>query len=300
MSTVKKPKGMPQLQPLFKSTLAAALVAFATPVMAQNELRVCADPNNLPFSNQRLEGFENKIAALLADDLRMKPSYFWQKQRQGFVRQTLGANRCDAIMGIPASYDRVLSTQPYYRSGYAFVSVNSRHLSIKSFDDPQLRELKIGLHAIGSDGANSPPAHALARRGLAKNVVGYSMWGDASVENPQGELIKAVADGEIDLAIVWGPIGGYFAKKYGSTLVVTLAPADKEMPSQPFTFDIAIGVRKDNKALAAKLEKSLERKQREIRNILDAYNIPFIQSSTGATASQQKLNEATPDYHKTR
>jgi quinoprotein dehydrogenase-associated probable ABC transporter substrate-binding protein len=285
---------------MLRVPLVAALLSCATAVPAESELRICADPDNLPFSNQKQEGFENKIAALLADDLHAKLSYAWEKQRQGFISYTLGAKRCDVVMGVPYGYERVLSTRPYYRSGYAFVTARSRHLEIKSFDDPVLRKLKIGLHAIGNDGANSPPAHALARRGIVENIVGYSMWGEESVDNPQGQIVDSVANGDIDVAIVWGPIGGFFAKQYGKDLVVTPTPADAGMPSQSFAFDISIGVRKDDGAFAAKLEKSLERKQREIQDILAAYNVPLIKPLTGSASSQSGTDRAAPKNHNKR
>ena len=289
-----------QFSRMLRMPLVAVLLSLATAVAAGSELRICADPDNLPFSNRKEEGFENKIAELLADDLHAKLSYTWDKQRRGFISHTLGAKRCDVVMGVPYGYERVLSTRPYYRSGYAFVTARSRHLEIKSFDDPVLRKLKIGLHAIGNDGANSPPAHALARRGIVENIVGYSMWGEASVENPQGQIVDAVANGDVDVAIVWGPIGGFFAKQYGKDLVVTPAPADEGMPSQPFAFDISIGVRKDDGAFAAKLEKSLERKQREIQDILAAYNVPLIKPLTGSASSQSGADRAAPKNHNKR
>ncbi|MBD9357111.1 substrate-binding domain-containing protein [Methylomonas albis] len=287
------------LQSSFKSPDAlriaflAAILSFATAVAADSELRVCADPDNLPFSNQKQEGFENKIAKLLADDLGMKLNFYWQKQRQGYIRETLGAKYCDVMMGVPHGYERVLSTRPYYRSGYAFVTARGRHLAFKSFDDPRLHKLKIGLHAIGIDGSNSPPANALARRGIVENIVGYSMWGEESIDNPQGEIVSAVAKQEIDVAIVWGPIGGYFAKPFGKALVVTPAPADADMPSMPFDFDISLGVRKGEEAFAAQLEQSLTRKQREIQDILTAYNVPLIKPFLGATVSLLDRDPAT-------
>jgi quinoprotein dehydrogenase-associated probable ABC transporter substrate-binding protein len=229
----------------------------------------------------------------LADDLNAKLSFTWEKQRQGYIRSTLGANRCDVVMGVPYNYERVLTTSPYYRSGYVFVSAKDRHINIKSFDDPVLQKLKIGLHAIGNDGSNSPPAHALARRGIVKNIVGYSMWGDSSVTNPQGQIVDAVANGEIDIAIVWGPFGGYFAKKYGEQLSVTPAPSDAEMPKQTFAFDISIGVRKDDEAFVKKLEKSLDRKRDKILEILVAYNIPLIKPFLGSAPSASDADRAT-------
>ncbi len=281
-----------QFSQLLRLTLVAGLLSFATAVNAEQELRVCADPDNLPFSNEQQEGFENKIAEVLAEDLHAKLSYFWLRQRQGYIRQTLGAQRCDVVMGVPNGYERVLSTRPYYRSGYVFVTAQRRHLALKSFDDPALRELKIGLHTIGNDGANSPPANALALRGIVNNIVGYSMWGEESVKNPQGQIVDAVAKGDIDVAIVWGPIGGYFAKQYGKELVVKPVPADAKLPSQPFVFDISMGVRKDDEALAAQLQKSLERKRREIRDILAAYNVPLIKPPKGSPPSQSDTDRA--------
>jgi quinoprotein dehydrogenase-associated probable ABC transporter substrate-binding protein len=269
------------LNVLQKSTLAfgAGLLALASAVHAGGELKVCADPDNLPFSNRKQEGFENKIAAVLAEDLRAKLSFTWNKQRQGFISHTLGAGLCDVVMTVPAGYERVFTTQPYYRSSYVFITAQNRHLAIKSLDDPALRTLKIGLHAMGSDGANSPPAHSLARRGIVENIVGYSLWGESSVENPQAELVDAVAKGDVDVAIVWGPIGGYFAKRHGKDLVITPVPADEDLPTQPSVFDISLGVRKDDKEFAAKLEKSLEHKHRQIQDILTAYHVPLIKLS---------------------
>jgi mxaJ protein len=128
------------------------------------ELRVCADPNNLPFSNEQQQGFENKIAQLVAQDLNEKLSYTWWAQHRGFVRNSLNAKRCDVLIGVPTSFERTFSTVPYYRSTYVFVTRRDRHLKIGSFDDPQLKRLKIGVQLIGDDFTNTPPAHALTQR----------------------------------------------------------------------------------------------------------------------------------------
>jgi mxaJ protein len=270
--------------------LLAFLLAHANSGVAQAELRVCADPDNLPFSNSKQQGFENKIAALLAGQLHAKLSYTWQRQKNGFIRQTLGADRCDVVMGVPYGYERVLSTQPYYWSGYVFVTARKRHLSITSFDDPVLRQLKIGLHSIGNDGSNSPPASAIAVRGITQNIVGYSMWGDASVKNPQAQVIDAVAKGDIDVAIVWGPIAGYYAKKYGNSLELALAPHDPKLPDMPFDYEISLGVRKTDQAFAEKLEKILEQQRSNIQVILTTYNVPLIQPFKGSVVSDRNTN----------
>jgi mxaJ protein len=142
------------------------------------ELRVCADPNNLPFSNRKGEGFENHLAQLIAGELDATVRYTWFPQRRGFIRNTLAADSCDVIMGIPEHSERVLTTRPYYRSTYVFVSRKDRGLKIRSFDDPALRKLKIGVQLIGDDYHNTPPVHALSRRGIVGNLVGYSVYGD--------------------------------------------------------------------------------------------------------------------------
>lgn len=260
----------------FAGTVLGIWLLQVDPAMGKEELRVCADPNNLPFSNEKREGYENKIAAVVAKDLGYRLSYFWLKQRQGFFRQTLGAHRCDLVMGVPSGFERVLTTKAYYRSGYVIVRPTHRALSFTSYDDPRLKDLKIGIHVTGKDGSNSPPAHALGKHGLEKNVVGFSMWGEVSEKNPQGKVVDAVGQGAIDLAIVWGPFGGYFAKPYGQALTVELAPKDPLLEDMPFAYDISMGVRKEDTALAEKLNNSLERRQGEIARILGEYRVPLI------------------------
>jgi mxaJ protein len=157
--------------------LVLAIIAVA-PAREQRRLRVCADPNNLPFSNQREEGLENEVARLVARELHATLEYEWSPQRRGFVRNTLAAGKCDVIIEVPAGYHRTLTTRPWYRSTYVFVSRKDRGIALRSFDDPMLRELRIGVQMIGDDYANTPPAHALGKRGLAQNVVGYPVYGD--------------------------------------------------------------------------------------------------------------------------
>ena len=186
------------------------------------QLRVCADPNNLPFSNEQAQGFENEIATLLARDLGIPVAYQWMPQRRGFIRNTLKAKACDVVMGEPKGLDMVRVTKPYYRSSYAFVTRADRHLGdLKTFDDARLKQMRIGVHAIGDDYANVPPAMALAKQGLTDHIVGYTIYGDYSQPNPPRDLIDAVAKGDIDAAIAWGPIAGYFAKHASVPLVVT-------------------------------------------------------------------------------
>jgi mxaJ protein len=240
------------------------------------ELRVCADPNNLPFSNERREGFENEIAALIARDLTATVQYTWKPQRRGFIRRTLQAGDCDLVMGVPSEYELVLATAPYYRSTYVFVYRKNSGVHVRSFNDPQLHQLRIGLHLTAEDGANQPPAHALARRGIVGNIVGFPMFDADEVENPPGKIIDAVADGTIDVAIVWGPFGGYYAQRQKVPLeVVPVSPAI-DQPSLPFTFDISMGVRKGDDAFKKQIEEILDRRRAEIRAILERFGVPLV------------------------
>lgn len=239
-------------------------------------LRVCADPNNLPFSNRRLEGFENRIAELVARDLGASLSYTWWPQRRGFVRNTLDTGDCDVVMGVPASYELVLTTRPYYRSTYVFVSRRDRHLGVRSFDDPVLRRVRIGVQLVGDDYANSPPSHALAARGVVGNVHGYSVYGDYSQENPTAAIVDAVGRGEVDVAVVWGPLAGYFARRQPVPLDLVPVSPQIDLPFLPFVFDISMGVRRQDKDLKEELDRILERRKPGIDAILDAYGVPRV------------------------
>ncbi len=246
------------------------------------QLRVCADPDNLPFTNRRLEGFENRIADLVAKELIASPFYVWWGQRIGFIRNTMKATlkeaRCDVVMGIPKGHDLVRWTKPYYRSTYVFVYLKDKGLQVRSLDDPILRRLKIGVHLLGNDYTNPPPVHELGRRGIVDNVVGYSTF--YSQENPPSRIIEAVTTGEIDVAIVWGPVAGYFAKK--QRVPLELLPVPSGEGDLPFAFDICIGVRQGEDALKAQLERILDRKQDEIGKILEEYGVPLVNGKKDA------------------
>jgi mxaJ protein len=255
--------------------LAALLLAsmLASPAAAET-LRVCADPNNLPFSNRAEQGFENKIARLLAQDLQADLSYTWWAQRRGFVRHTLKEGLCDVVMGVPANYELLETTRPYYRSTYVFVTREADRLDIASFDDPRLRTLPIGVQMIGDDASNTPPAHALARRGIVGNVHGYMIYGDYSSTAPAAPIIAAVASGEIDVAVVWGPQAGYFAASEPVPLALKPVKPWLDGPRLPMVFDISVGVSRSNSALRADLDAALSRNKAAIDRILADYRVP--------------------------
>jgi len=253
--------------------LALSGTAFA---QAPKPLRVCADPENMPFSNSRMEGLENRIADLIAKDFGVPLTYIWWGQRRGFIRNTMNATlesgRCDVVLGVPKEYDLVKTTKPYYRSTYVFVYPRSRHLGIKTLGDPALKKLKIGVHLLGDDYTNPPPVHELAKRGVIDNVVGFSTF--YSESNPPSAIIDAVAQGKIDLAIVWGPIAGYYAKRERVPLDVVAIP--QSTGDLPFAFDISMGVKKGNETLFNRMQGLIDRRQAELTQILNEYGVPLL------------------------
>lgn len=250
------------------------------PKVPPRALRVCADPNNLPFSNARGEGFENRLADLVAREMGATVTYTWWAQRRGFVRNTLRAGTCDVVMGVPADYDPVLTTRAYYRSTYVFVARADRGLRVVSFDDARLRRMRIGVHVIGDDYANPPPAHALARRGMVRNVVGYSIYGDYAEPDPPARLLDALVHGDIDMAVVWGPFAGAYARRAAVPLDVAPVDAPADLAFLPFAFDIAMGVRRTDTRLRDQLNGILARRQRDIDRMLDDYGVPRLRSAS--------------------
>jgi len=261
--------------------LAAAVVVAVGGVTAGSEaptykaaLRVCADPNNLPFSNMRGDGFENRIASLLARDLGRPLAYFWLPQRRGFIRNSLNAGRCDVVIGVPAGYELLQTTRSYYRSSYAFVSRRDRHLRVDSFDAPALRSLRIGIQISGDDYNNPPAAQALAVRHLNDNVRGFLVYGDYSKPDPQRDIVDAVADGRVDVAVVWGPLAGYYARRQTTPMEVRPIVTMADGPAA-FAFDIAMGVRRGDGALQAALDRVIAQHGDDLRRILRSYGVPL-------------------------
>jgi len=253
-----------------------AVIAQARHAFAATPLRVCADPNNLPFSDSARAGFENKIASLVGDELHRPVAYTWWAQRRGFVRNTLNTGDCDVVMGTAAGMDMVAATRPYYRSSYVFVTRRDRGLHVRSFDDSSLRRLKIGVQLIGDDFANTPPAHALANRGIVRNVVGFPVYGDYANANPAAGIIRAVEKYDVDVAVAWGPIAGYFAKQSPVPLDVVPVSPRLDLPYLPFVFDIVMGVRRGDTTFRAQLDDVIARRRPSIDSILTAYGVPLI------------------------
>jgi len=245
------------------------------------EFKVCADPDNMPFSNLKQEGFEDKIAALIAEDLGKKLSFAYAYNRQGFLRNTINANRCDVIMSTTSDFDALLTSKPYYRSTHVFVYRKDSGYNITDWDSPDLRKGVIGI--IGE----SPATRPLADHDLMGNARPYRMQRDLNL--PPSFLIDDLAKGDIDVAIVWGPIGGYYAKQSKVPMVVVPIPEyeDTNVHGKEY-WNISVGVRKRDKERLAKIQEVLDKRQADIYKILDSYGIPHVDIVEGDRLGKKK------------
>jgi mxaJ protein len=242
------------------------------PAADPHVLRVCADPNNMPFSDRGGRGFENKLAELVGRDLGRRLEYYWQPQRRGFIRTTLTAGYCDLVIGIPSSSEMARVTRPYYRSTYVFVSRRHRQAPIRSLDDPRLRRLRIGVSITGQDYGNPPAAQALANRRIFDNVHGYPVFGDYSTAHPSSGVVDALMRGQVDVAIAWGPIAGYVVRQEPGRFNITPVV---DRGGLPFAFDISMAVRGTDAALAFAIDDVIARHAADIQRILISYGVPL-------------------------
>src|SRR4051812_26861549 len=257
---------------VFRASLLTLCLSAFPGITSAAVLKVCADPNNLPFSNEQRQGFENRIIELVARDLGDTVDYVWWAQRRGVVTTALDEGICDIIPGIGSVAGLLLTYPPYYRSSYVFVTP-AREPSIQSFDDPRLRRLRVGVQLVGDDGANPPPSVALSRRGIVDNVRGYSVLGDYSQANPPARIIDALAAGDVDVAVAWGPTAGYFAAREKAPLTVTLTQQQFDTPELPMAFDVSMGLRLDEGPLRKDVEGALARHKSEIDALLASYAV---------------------------
>jgi len=239
-------------------------------------LRIGADPNNLPFTNERGEGFENRLAALFARELNADIEYVWRAQRKNFFKKVFEDHKCDLVLGVPAGFSGALTTAPYYRAGYVFVARNDGRPAVRSLDDPRLRELTIAAQFVGDGGANTPPMHALAARGLADRVAATMIYADHSRPDPLAIPIVSVAEKRADLAIAWGPIAGYYASRQQVELQLTPIPQREAPAGLTFEFDITCAVNKAAPRLRDELNEIIQSKRAEIDRILAEYRIPRV------------------------
>jgi quinoprotein dehydrogenase-associated probable ABC transporter substrate-binding protein len=232
-------------------------------------LRVCADPRNLPFSNEKGEGFENRLAELFADKLQKKLDYMYLPQATGFVRLTLGAHRCDVIMGFPQGDDLVQGTNPYYRTAYALVAKAGSGLEdVTTLGDARLKGKHIGIVA------GTPPATNMAANGLMTNAKSYPLMIDTRVDSSAAAMIGDLQKGEIDAGVLWGPMAGFYAKQANPPLHVT--PLVKETTGPGLVYLIGLGVRPPHNNCTRLLNRLIQENQPAINKILLDFGVPLL------------------------
>ncbi len=262
---------------LLVASASVALMASAQ-TRAPSDLRVCADPYDLPFSNNQEEGFENKIAHLVARDLNATVINYWWPSRRGVLRNSILGGFCDVMIQAPVGLDPVATTKPYYRSTYYFVYRADRGLAVRSLDDTILKHLRIGVNMIGYDYTNTPPAHALGARRIV-GLVGFGNFlnPDPKADHPE-DIVHAVARDSIDVAVLWGPLAGYWVKHESVPLTMVALPDTDAVSGMRFAFDMAMAVRHRDKALKATLDSVIDRRRGEITEILRQYNVPMLET----------------------
>lgn len=237
-------------------------------------LRVCADPDNLPYANSTGEGFDNAIAELLARELGRTVEYSWQPQRRGYVRTTIHARVCDVLMNVPTALERLRTTRPYYRSTYVFVTRRDRGLNVRSHRDPRLDSLRVGV-AIAGEEYIPPPALAVAARQFASRLRDSTIYDDSHAR-PRRSIFGAVVRREIDVAVVWGPLAGYYAARERVPLNIVPIQAGRGEDVVPFAFDMSVGVREEDAPLHAELDAAIARRAADIYEILRRYGVPLV------------------------
>ncbi len=256
-------------------SLIAALSADTAPGHAataepvdHSALRVCADPHNLPFSNDKGEGFENKIAELLAQELGLPVRYTWFPNTVGFVRNTLQAQKCDLVTGMVSGSTLLQNTNPYYRSAFALVYRKNAVLTLTSLNDPALQKLEIGVIA------GTPPATVLAEKGLLAHVHSYQLIVDTRFDAPGRDVVNDVATGKIDVGVLWGPIAGHYAKHESTPL--TVVPLRSELGGTRLDYRITMGVRYNEPEWKRQIDQLIRKKQAEINHILLEFGVPLL------------------------
>jgi quinoprotein dehydrogenase-associated probable ABC transporter substrate-binding protein len=237
-------------------------------IVDRSELRVCADPNNLPFSNESEEGFENRIAKIVADELRIPVSYQWFPQIVGFVRNTLRVRRCDLVMGTVAGDDIMQTTNPYYYSTYVMIFRSDRGFSFSSAADPKLNGLRLGV--VGA----TPPTDLLVRHDLMANTKPYALTVDTRHESPAHQLVEDVASGAIDVGFIWGPIAGYYIRRDSLPLQMTALRGEPDAARMDYR--IAMGVRANEPEWRRRINSIILKRQSDITAILRDYGIPLL------------------------
>lgn len=264
------------------SALAAMVVApLARVVDLENgaPLRVCAAASDLPFSNDRRQGFENRIAELLAHELGRPLEYVWSVRARGFSREMLHAGGCDVAMGLTAGAAGYVLSRPYYRSAFVLVSAREHVVDLTALDDARVPSLTLALHVSADVGTNVPATTRMLGRDLVGQAHRFLVYGDDNGEDRIARLIDAVTRGEVDGAIVWGPLASSIVKRHSATLTMTPITAGARWDAPPLLFDVSVGVRRSDPALAARVDAALDRRATDIQRILAEYDVPVLGGS---------------------
>ena len=276
---------------LGSTLIAGSALAQMGELVDQDTLRVCADPHNLPFSDQAGDGFENKIAELLAGELGVELAYTWYPQAIGFVRNSLGARVCDVVIGVTSTSELMQNTNPYYRSSYALLQRADAERKVESLHDPALKDLRIGAVA------RTPPVDLLARQGLLGNLKPYHLMVDTRFESPGRQMVEDLAAGEIDVGVLWGPIGGYWAKQ--QSVPIEVMPLTDEGAAARLDFRITMGLRRNEPEWKAVLNEFIAAHQVEIQAILQEYGVPLLDNQgrpiEAAAGARQGALEGVPE-----
>ncbi len=273
---------------LLSGAISASIAAFVVEAQAQRvdlvdrtALRVCSDPANLPFSNDKGEGFENRIAEIVAADLKLPVEYTWFPQATGFIRQTLFAKRCDVVMGYAQGDDLVLNTNHYYRSTYALVLRKGTGLDgVDSLEDPRLRGKRIGVIA------GTPPTTAMALLGLIEHAKPYPLMVDRRYESPAERMIEDIQSSDIDAGVLWGPIAGYFAPKANGDLKVV--PLLKDAAGQRMAYRITFGVRPLEDEWKRQLNGLIAKRQGDIDAVLLQFGVPLLDEQSNLITAPRR------------
>ena len=235
-------------------------------ILDRTELHVCADPNNLPFSNEKGEGFENKIAKVVGDELGLPVRYVFFPQVVGFVRNTLRARTCDIIMGTAAGDDIVQTTSPYYYSTYVAVYLRDKGFEFTDFSDPKLKSMRFGIVSA------TPPSDLLIRHDLMENAKSYALMVDTRFESPTYEMVDDLENGRLDIGLLWGPIAGYYAKDAKQPLAMIPVPNEEGAPRMDY--HIAMGVRNNEPEWRRRINAAIAKRHSEVTAILRDYGVP--------------------------
>lgn len=259
------------------AAMALAPLTRALDLEAGTPLRVCAAPNDLPFSNDRRLGFENRVADLVAHDLGRPVQYVWSVPGRRFARDMLQSGGCDVVMGVAEDAPGYARSRPYYWSAFVLVSPRARALKVYDLADRRFDSVTVVLHASDDDGASVPGVKAAMGGQLARRARKFLVHGDADGSNRMARVLDSVVEGHADAAIAWGPLAAYFARQHPVPMTITPIVVGAEGDAAAPPYPVSIGVRRSAPGLLANIDQALERRAKDIERLLSSYEVPMLQ-----------------------